>query len=168
MGYVFAITFSTFMILSLAPQMQVAYARGKSPYESGYDHGCDDADEDFNDRYINQPERGPSFHTNEFMRGYNDGYDECSGQESQPSDDDEATEPREFGERHYEGWNWRQICSDVDDFISEPCSDLVTSDGNALTAEGKATLERIACRGEAVLGVILTQNLLAALQGLRC
>jgi hypothetical protein len=27
------------------------------------------------DRYINQPEKGPSFHTNEFMRGYNDGYD---------------------------------------------------------------------------------------------
>lgn len=30
------------------------------------------------DRYINQPEKGPNFHTNEFMRGYNDGYDACS------------------------------------------------------------------------------------------
>jgi hypothetical protein len=77
-------------------------------------------------------------------------------------------ESQEFGERHYEGWNWRQICSDLDDFISEPCGDLVTSDGNALTAEGKATLERIACIGETAAGVLVTQNLLAALQGLRC
>jgi hypothetical protein len=37
-----------------------------SIYESGYDHGCDDAAiSDPNDRYINQSEKGPSFHTNE-------------------------------------------------------------------------------------------------------
>jgi hypothetical protein len=43
-------------------QMQLANAGGKSPYESGYDHGCDDADiSDPDDRYINQPEKGPSF-----------------------------------------------------------------------------------------------------------
>jgi hypothetical protein len=150
-------------------QMQLANAGGKSPYESGYEHGCDDADiSDPDDRYINQPEKGPSFHTNEFMRGYNDGYDECSGQESQSSDD-EASEPQDSGERHYDGWlNWRQVCSDLDDLISEPCSDLVTSDGNALTAEGKETLERIRCGGETLLGVLMSGNLLAALQGLRC
>jgi hypothetical protein len=51
----------------------------KPPYESGYDHGCDDAKiSDPGDRYINQPERGPSFHTDEFMEGYDDGYVECS------------------------------------------------------------------------------------------
>ena len=44
-------------------------------YDSGYDHGWDDADiSDPNDRYINQQERGPSFHTDEFMVGYNCGY----------------------------------------------------------------------------------------------
>lgn len=151
-------------------QMQLASASSKSPYESGYDHGCDDADiSDPDDRYINQPEKGPSFHTNEFMRGYNDGYDECSGQESRPSDDDVAREPQQFGERHYDGWlNWRQVCNDLDDLISEPCGDLVTSDGNALTAEGKVVLERIACTSEAAVSVLLTGNLLAALQGLRC
>jgi hypothetical protein len=54
-------------------------ASSRSPYDSGYDHGCDDAKiSDPDDRYINQPEKGPSFHTNEFMRGYNDGYDVCS------------------------------------------------------------------------------------------
>jgi hypothetical protein len=50
-------------------------AGGKLPYDSGYDHGCDDAKiSDLSDRYINQPEKGPSFHTDEFMNGYNDGY----------------------------------------------------------------------------------------------
>jgi hypothetical protein len=37
-----------------------------SPYASGYDHGCDDADiSDRDNRYINQPEKGPSFHTDD-------------------------------------------------------------------------------------------------------
>jgi hypothetical protein len=54
-------------------------ASSRSPYDSGYDHGCDDAKiSDPNDRYINQPEKGTSFHTDEFMRGYNYGYDACS------------------------------------------------------------------------------------------
>jgi hypothetical protein len=66
--------------LLVSQLQQVANASSKSPYESGRDHGCDDADiSDVSDRYINQPEKGPNFHTNEFMRGYNDGYDECSG-----------------------------------------------------------------------------------------
>jgi hypothetical protein len=49
-------------------------------YESGYNHGCDDAGiADPSDRYINQPQKGPDFHTNEFMAGYNEGLVECSG-----------------------------------------------------------------------------------------
>jgi hypothetical protein len=32
-----------------------------------------------NERMINQPEKGPSFHTDRFMDGYNDGFDACSG-----------------------------------------------------------------------------------------
>jgi hypothetical protein len=43
-------------------------ASSRSPYDSGYDHGCDDAKiSDPNDIYINQPEKGTSFHTDEFM-----------------------------------------------------------------------------------------------------
>lgn len=49
------------------------------PYDSGYDHGCDDARILVpSDRYINQPEKGPSFHTDVFMQGYYDGYDACT------------------------------------------------------------------------------------------
>jgi hypothetical protein len=66
--------------LLVSQLQQFANASSNSPYDSGRDHGCDDAGiSDIGDRYINQPEKGPSFHTNEFMRGYNDGYDECSG-----------------------------------------------------------------------------------------
>jgi hypothetical protein len=49
------------------------------PYDSGYDHGCNDAAIlDPSERYINQPEKGPSFHTAEFMQGYYNGYDACT------------------------------------------------------------------------------------------
>jgi hypothetical protein len=49
-------------------------------YDSGRDHGCDDANiSDPDDRYINQPERGPSYHTGAFMDGYHAGFDACSG-----------------------------------------------------------------------------------------
>ena len=50
----------------------------KSPYDSGFDHGCSDSHiEDASDRYINQDEKGPAYHTAEFMQGYYDGFKEC-------------------------------------------------------------------------------------------
>ena len=55
-------------------------------YDFWYDHGCDDAGiADPSDRYINQPGKGPSFHTNEFMDGYDDGFVACSAQGSSPN-----------------------------------------------------------------------------------
>lgn len=55
-------------------------------YDNGYDHGCEDAGiADPSDRYINQPGKGPSFHTNEFMDGYDDGFVACSAQGSSPN-----------------------------------------------------------------------------------
>ena len=45
------------------------------PYRSGYNHGCSDAKiSDFSKRYINQPGKGPNYHTTEFIRRYNDGF----------------------------------------------------------------------------------------------
>ena len=68
------------MAFLLAPQLQqFANASSNSPYQSGRDHGCDDAGmSDVSDRYINEEGKGPSFHTSEFMRGYNAGFNECS------------------------------------------------------------------------------------------
>ena len=62
------------------------YAVG--PYDSGYDHGCDDAKiAEYSDRYINQPGKGPISHTYDFMRGYYDGNSDCS--ESNENDNDD-------------------------------------------------------------------------------
>jgi len=48
-------------------------------YHSGYAHGCSDAGiSEESDRYINQPEKGPSNHTDQFMNGYYDGFYSCS------------------------------------------------------------------------------------------
>jgi hypothetical protein len=45
MGFSLAILFFTIMLIIsiFTGQLQLAYAGGNSPYESGYDHGCDDA-----------------------------------------------------------------------------------------------------------------------------
>jgi len=62
----------------IAISVSTTYA-SNDPYDSGYDHGCNDARIlDPSDRYINQPEKGPSFHTDAFMQGYYDGYDICT------------------------------------------------------------------------------------------
>jgi hypothetical protein len=80
-----------FLVFTIVASIPYSNASSKSPYDSGYDHGCDDAKiSDPNDRYINQPEKGPSFHTNEFMKGYNDGYSVCSN-DSSNSDFSEGT-----------------------------------------------------------------------------
>jgi hypothetical protein len=51
----------------------------KSAFQVGYNHGCSDVKiSNFTDRYINQPGKGPNFHTDEFMRGYDTGYNTCS------------------------------------------------------------------------------------------
>jgi hypothetical protein len=85
-----------FLLLSAslsALQLQSGEASSTSPYNSGYDHGCDDAEiSNPDDRYINQPGKGPSFHTDEFMSGYNSGYNDCStsSRSSNNADEDES------------------------------------------------------------------------------
>ena len=63
-----------FAIAILATEQQVQAE--KSPL---YDHGCSDARKDPDNRYINEDGKGPDNHTNEFMDGYNSGYNSCSG-----------------------------------------------------------------------------------------
>jgi hypothetical protein len=87
--YPFAVfSLSTFLLMAciLASQIHsVDAGRSKSPYSSGYDHGCDDAEiSDPSDRYINEPGKGPSFHTDEFMSGYYAGFNACLGTGYQP------------------------------------------------------------------------------------
>lgn len=54
-------------------------ATNNIPYNSGYQYGCNDAKiDDVSKRYINQLGNGPAYHTKEFIRGYNNGFDVCS------------------------------------------------------------------------------------------
>jgi hypothetical protein len=115
-------------------QVHLAYAGGKSPYESGYDHGRDDADEDVDDRYINQPERGPSFHTDAFMRGYNAGFNDCSGGGGQPYQPP-YNPPTRSG-----GINWENLCNQYGHLvgIKDPCNEYAS--GTQLTEKGRTAL----------------------------
>ena len=68
------------MVTILPLQTQPLEASNKSPYESGFDHGCEDVQiDDPEDRYINEPGKGKSHHTSEFNRGYDAGFEACEG-----------------------------------------------------------------------------------------
>src|SRR5947208_7814060 len=71
-----AVAASVILLLVLSvPIVRPVYA---SPYSAGYDHGCSDAKiSNADDRYINQPGKGSSDHTGEFMSGYNAGFSAC-------------------------------------------------------------------------------------------
>ena len=68
--------------------------------------------------------------TDTFMRGYNAGFNACSG-----GDSDGGTGSAGSGG----GVDWLEICRDFDQFITESCNTLVTSD-NRLTPEGVRVL----------------------------
>ena len=83
LGFASSLLLLLYMIMVIALGVQIhavnALSAITSAFESGYGHGCNDAGiSDFSDKYINQPGKGPSFHTEEFMRGYDTGYSACS------------------------------------------------------------------------------------------
>jgi hypothetical protein len=49
-------------------------------FKVGYDHGCSDAILPVSARYIEQPGKGPQFHSGVFMDGYHAGFAACSGE----------------------------------------------------------------------------------------
>jgi hypothetical protein len=166
--------------LLLVVPITSVYATTDDAYNSGYNHGCDDADKDPADRYINEPGKGPSYHTPQFMDGYGDGFDACSNDRSSGgssddfigrmtgNDNDDDDDDGDDGERYLDGVaNWRSICNQIDNLLSESCDDLVTSDGDALTSEGRAVLERIVCYGGSVIG-LLSGDILAVISAALC
>ena len=57
----FVIAAALIIISAASLGIQTATAKG-TPYQAGYDHGCSDAKLPFSARYINEPDKGPSFH----------------------------------------------------------------------------------------------------------
>jgi hypothetical protein len=82
-------TLLTVLCFSIISSCSSGY--GKSDvYNSGYDHGCNDAGIlDKAGRYINQPEARPFLNSDEFMHGYNDGFGACSGGGGNTDNDDD-------------------------------------------------------------------------------
>lgn len=77
------------IVASLTLFSNPLFVNSTTPYDSGYEHGCDDAYiSDPSDRYINQREKGPSYHTEEFMDGYYQGFDDCAKNSDRENDND--------------------------------------------------------------------------------
>lgn len=75
-SFMVAFIVCTLTVLSSFSMIQV---QAKSPYDSGYDHGCSDVNLPYEEQYSSQPGKGPEHHTDEFNQGYDDGYVGCSG-----------------------------------------------------------------------------------------
>jgi hypothetical protein len=97
------------MILTVTSSFSV-YASSEA-YNSGYGHGCDDANFRYpGDRYINQPGNGPTHHSNEFMNGYEEGFNACNDKGYEISTDfPELDEGERYG-RCEENSNGKLVC----------------------------------------------------------
>ena len=74
-----AVALAIIIIVSAVVYFIVPNAMAKvTSFQARYDHGCSDVKLTFSARYINQPGKGPSFHTQEFMNGYNVGFNACN------------------------------------------------------------------------------------------
>lgn len=112
-------------------------ASSKSPYESGYDHAQDDCGLDTEDRYINQPGKGPSHHTERFMDGYNAGIADCDNGDDDGSGNGDS-DPNSGSSSSRGSVNWENLCirfGDRIDISSNECSRY--ADGTQLTQAGE-------------------------------
>lgn len=72
------------IMVAILVALSVTNVSAISPYQSGYNHGLSDAQKAApglggNNWYITQPEKGFAFHTQEFNRGYIDGFCSIAG-----------------------------------------------------------------------------------------
>ena len=85
------------IVLSLMIGAPSAFAI--SDYQSGYNHGRNDANKPVSQRYINTAKQGPSHHTAEFMRGYHQGFRDYAGPDAQDTSDfPELPKGQHYGE----------------------------------------------------------------------
>jgi hypothetical protein len=120
-------------------------ASSKSPYDSGYDHGCDEAGiSDPSEQYINQPEKGPAYHTSEFMDGYYAGLNSCGPNQSYSEDKYDGSDNYDSGSESYQSTP-NTSSKTLEDYcnqyygmlgLSQPCDNYVR--GNELQGPGAA------------------------------
>ena len=141
--------FATFSILlgiltMLTVQSQLGQPIYAAAHTSGYKHGCSDAQiSDPSERYINQPEKGPDFHTDAFNQAYNEGFNACSGSSNSDNNDNSGSTDQTSGnndngnfvQSHNTGMDYTGICSKLQPVLVNSCDTLVNSDGS-LTSDG--------------------------------
>jgi hypothetical protein len=137
---------AVFLVLILFVVASGSYGYATSDvYDSGYDHGCDDAGiSDHSNRYYNQPEKGPSFHTEAFNSGYEDGLNACSGggPDESPGERDDGDGDGNDGsspgnaQSGRGGMDWNKVCNTLQPVLLQSCSGLVNSDGT-FTLDGE-------------------------------
>jgi hypothetical protein len=82
---------TTLIISAITFPVFTVKAYTESPYNSGYDHGCNDIKiSNTDDRYIHQPGKGPPYHSDSFMNGYHNGFDSCYDSNNLPTTSKDA------------------------------------------------------------------------------
>ncbi len=128
-----------FLICTLTLLSPLSSVQGSkaSPYDSGYDHGCDDAGiSDPSERYINQDEKGPSYHTGEFMSGYYEGFNSCQDSTNEDEDSYTTNEDEDSYTTPTQGSTIEDACNENYGLLglSQPCDYYV--EGNTIKQPG--------------------------------
>lgn len=82
--FVYFITLSVLFISLFLFSSSLVEVNGQSQY--GYDKGCDDAKiTEPDNRYISKPGKGVGYHSDSFMSGYYDGFNDCYDADDYPA-----------------------------------------------------------------------------------
>jgi hypothetical protein len=131
-------------------------------YDDGYEDGKNNAYDD--ERRYRCSEFGDPYRDG-FMAAcqFGNTYDVCNSFteitqiEEQTNMTAEVSVTDEQDNNYYAGFDWLGVCNNplVRNYITQQCDVLVTSDGNALTSEGKAAMEAVLCpQGRGIIGII--------------
>lgn len=134
----YSVTFSIMLgiLTMLTMHSQLGQPIYAAAHTSGYNHGCSDAQiSDPSERYINQPEKGSSLHSDAFMQAYNEGFNSCSSPYSGsdtpniPRNNGEGPSGTTSGNSLNKNFDWRSICNTVSVALVQPCNVYVNPDG---------------------------------------
>lgn len=126
----FSVALFSFILIFSAP-LPFVLASSKSPYDSGCDHGCDDARiSDSSEQYINQPEKGPDYHTSEFMDGYYGGLNSCNSGNNDSNNQRSNSNDKFYNEQspsYQGGKTLEDYCNEFYGLLglSQPCDNYV-------------------------------------------
>jgi hypothetical protein len=136
---VFVIIVSTILLLITITAIGLQQTAFASPYSAGYDHGCDDAKAGGHP-YLEE-KIGAESHTNTFMRGYDAGYGDCSGNKLKKYDNScpaGSANPEDGCE--LEGYHCTS--GGCGNYVHGVCETCITSDGSSNSKDSGSSNEK--------------------------